>query len=167
MTMRFTVRSVVPDDRDWVLEIVRGWGADFVVTRGREVYPADLPAFLAESPDGERIGLVTYEIIGDQCEMVTLDALRQFAGIGSALTNCVRQVAVAAGCRRLWLITTNDNVDAIRFYQRRGFTISEVHVNALKQSRRLKPSIPLVGQHGIPLRDEIEFEMDLTKDSES
>jgi ribosomal protein S18 acetylase RimI-like enzyme len=160
--MRFIVRCVEPDDRGWILELVRGWGADFVVTRGRKVYAASLPAFLAESSDGDRIGLVTYEILGEQCEIVTLDALRQFSGIGSALTESVRQAAVAAGCRRLWLITTNDNLDAIRFYHRRGFTIAAIYVNAIEHSRSLKPSIPLVGQYGIPLRDEIEFEMELT-----
>jgi hypothetical protein len=71
----------------------------------------------------------------------------------------VEEVARKRGCRRLWLIATNDNLDAIRFYQRRGMTIAAVHANALAHSRKLKPSIPETGQHGIRLRDEIEFEM--------
>ena len=75
------------------------------------------------------------------------------------LLHGVCQEARARGCSRVWFITTNDNVDAIRFYQRRGFTIAAVHVNALAESRRLKPSIALVGNYGIPIRDEIEFEM--------
>ena len=65
--------------------------------------------------------------------------------------------------RRAWLITTNDNLDAIRFYQRRGFTIATVHAGAIEQSRTIKPSIPLVGSYGIPIRDEIEFEMLLSE----
>ncbi len=159
--MPYAIREVADKDKSWVLKLVCGWGADFVVTRGRKVYPAELPAFVAVDESGARVGLVTYEIIGDQYEMVTLDALTQFAGIGTALTERVREEGTAAGCSRLWLITTNDNLDAIRFYHRRGFTIAAVHVNALAESRRMKPSIPEVGNYGIPLRDEIEFEQSL------
>ncbi len=157
--MDFIVKPLIEQDKGWVLEVVRRWGDDFIITRGRKVYPAQLAGFLAESPDGEKIGLATYEVIGDQCEMVTLDAFKKFSGVGTVLTEKVEEAAIAAGCKRLWLITTNDNLDGIRFYQRRGFTIAAVHVNALEHSRKLKPVIPLIGQHGIPLRDEIEFEM--------
>lgn len=159
--MNFEIRPVASDDRSWMLELVRGWGADFIVSRGRKVYAAELPGFIALTPQGRPIGLVTYEIVGDQCEIVTLDALEKFGGIGTALTERVKTAAHEAGCRRLWLIATNDNLDAIRFYQRRGFTIAAVHVNALALSRQMKPSIPLVGSYGIELRDEIEFEISL------
>ena len=65
-----------------------------------------------------------------------------------------------SGARRLWLITTNDNVDALRFYQRRGFRLVRVHAGAVDRSRAaLKPGIPEAGDHGIPLRDELELEM--------
>ncbi|UCC44045.1 MAG: GNAT family N-acetyltransferase [Candidatus Zixiibacteriota bacterium] len=159
MNNEFITRKATSDDRDWIIEVVRGWEADYVITRGRKVYPQDLPAFVAETPDGERIGLVTYEIIGDQCEVVTLDAFRKFSGAGTALMHDVIEVARSQGIRRVWLITTNDNLDAIRFYQRRGFTIAAVHVNAIEHSRKLKPSIPAIGLQSIPLRDEVEFEM--------
>lgn len=157
--MNYEIKPVIEIDKNWVLEIVRGWGADFVVTHGRKVYPAEIEGFYAVDNSGNRIGLVTFEIIGDQCEIVTLDTFRKFSGIGTALTEKVRQVATNRGCKRLWLITTNDNLDAIRFYQRRGFTIAAVHINALAESRKLKPSIPKIGQYGIPVRDEIELEM--------
>ena len=65
------------------------------------------------------------------------------------------------GWKRVWLITTNDNLDAIRFYQRRGFMISAIYKNALEFSRKLKPSIPTIGRYGIYMRDEIEFEKQL------
>ncbi|RKX24111.1 MAG: GNAT family N-acetyltransferase [Candidatus Zixiibacteriota bacterium] len=159
--MDFTIRQTTDIDRDWVLSIIRGWGADFIVSRGRKLYAAELPGFIAESAGGKKAGLATYEIINDQCELVTLDAFEQFRGIGTALTEQVRLAAIDTDCTRLWLITTNDNLDAIRFYQRRGFTIATVHVNALEYSRKLKPSIARIGQHGIPLRDEIVFEMAL------
>ena len=82
-------------------------------------------------------------------------------GIGTALMQEATAVARAQNCQRLWLITTNDNLDAIRFYQKRGMTIAAIHVNSIAHSRTLKPSIPMTGDHGIPVRDEIEFEMEL------
>ena len=157
--MSFSIKSVTDRDRDWVLRIARGWGADFIVSRGRKIYPAEIEGYLAVDESGERIALVTFECLGDQCEVVTLDAFVKFQGIGTALLERVHQDVVQRDCRRLWLITTNDNLDAIRFYQRRGWTIAAVHVNALAESRKMKASIPLVGNFGIPLRDEIEFEL--------
>jgi len=80
-------------------------------------------------------------------------------GAGTALIEAVGQLARQQGCTRLWVITTNDNVDALRFYQRRGFCLVAVHRGAVDRSRaRLKPEIPAVGAYGIPLRDEIELE---------
>jgi ribosomal protein S18 acetylase RimI-like enzyme len=94
-----------------------------------------------------------------ECEIISLDSLVQGTGIGSALTDAVQQRAKAAGCQRLWLITTNDNLNALGFYQKRGFHLAALHRNALDVSRRLKPQIPLIGLDGIPLRDEIELEI--------
>ena len=157
--MDFIIKKVTEKDKDWVLEIVKGWGADFIVSRGRKIYPTEIDAFYAEDDKGKRVGLVTYEIIGDQCEVVTLDAFDKFSGIGTALMEKVKEDMKIRGCKRLWLITLNDNLDAIRFYQRRGMTIAAIHLNALELSRKIKPSIPIVGMHGIPIRDEIEFEI--------
>jgi ribosomal protein S18 acetylase RimI-like enzyme len=157
--MVFTIHAMEERDKPWVLSIVRQWGDDFIVTRGRKVYPAEIEGLYATDTSGEKVGLVTFEITGEECEIVTLDAFKKFSGVGTALTKRVRDVAVGRGCRRLWLITTNDNLDAIRFYQRRGFVIAAVHANAIAESRKLKPTIKDIGMHGIPLRDEIEFEM--------
>ena len=156
--MNFTTRPITESDHDWVLETIRGWGADFIVSRGRKIFAAELPGFVAEDNkendgnQGQKIGLLTYEIIGDQCEVVTLDAFTKFSGIGSSLMNEVIEAARQEDCVRLWLITTNDNLDAIRFYQKRGMTMAAIHVNAIAYSRTLKPSIPQTGSLGIPLR---------------
>ncbi|MFH1688231.1 MAG: GNAT family N-acetyltransferase [bacterium] len=157
--MDISIKPVTDAERTWVLEIARGWGADFVVTRGRMVYPHKIEGYYAEDKSGEKMGLVTFEIVGDQCGVVTLDAFRKWNGIGTALLLKARSEAKKSGCRRLWLITTNDNIEAIKFYQRRDMTIAAVHVNAMEHSRKLKPSIPEIGKHNIPLRDEIEFEV--------
>ena len=154
-------RPVEPGDRDWVCRLVREhWGADIVVAHGVVYRPAELPGVLAVEA-GNRVGLLTCRVDGEACEIVTLNSLRENAGVGTALIESVRQTAVASGCSRLWLITTNDNLRALGFYQRRGFELVAVHRRALDRSRELKPEIPLIGDNGIPLRDEIELEMRL------
>ena len=157
----FTIRATDKDDRNWVAQFLdKQWGSTRIVTRG-EVYLAHLlPGFVVEQ-DGERIGLATYRVEGTDCELLTINSLVNGEGIGTALIDAVKHAAQEAGCKRLWLITTNDNLNALRFYQKRGFALVAVYPKALDQSRKLKPEIPLFGLDGIPLRDEIELEMRL------
>ncbi|MBN1629435.1 MAG: GNAT family N-acetyltransferase [Thermoleophilia bacterium] len=159
----FTVRPLEPGDRAWVLEMVRGWGGtDYMVSRGRVIPATDLPGFCAVRPDGGRVGLAVYEPAGREWQLVVLEAVERFVGIGTALVAPVRAAAMAAGCRRLWLVTTNDNLDALRFYQRRGFEVVAVHRGLREIAERLKPSIPLVGKFKIPILSEVELEMRLS-----
>jgi ribosomal protein S18 acetylase RimI-like enzyme len=154
-------RPLRPEDHAWVEEQIRAaWGAAGVVSRGRLIDPTTLPGVLVESgPD--RIGLATYDVVGDICELATINAFVDGLGVGGALIDAVVDQARRLGCRRLWLITTNDNTRALRFYQRHGFRLVAVHAGAIEQSRRLKPGIPLIGNDGIPIRDELELERDL------
>jgi ribosomal protein S18 acetylase RimI-like enzyme len=145
--------------RRWADDLIeKRWGSVKVVTRGRVHDTSLLPGFVAVS-GGEPVGLATYDIAGDECEMVSLDSLAEGIGIGTALVRAVEGVARSSGCRRLWLITTNDNLAAVGFYQKRGLHIAAIHLDALEESRRLKPEIPLTGIDGIPIRDEIELEL--------
>lgn len=107
------------------------------------------------------MGLVTYRIDGSECEIVTLDSAIEGMGIGSGLISAVKSAAMSAKCHRIWLITTNDNTPALRFYQKIGFVLVAVYPKSIEQSRKLKPEIPMIGLDGIPLRDEIELEMPL------
>ena len=123
--------------------------------------PLEHPALVAEQ-DGRLVGVLTYVVDGSDCEILTLHADVRRRGVGTALIEEVKRVAARAGCTRLWLITTNDNVDALRFYQRRGFRLAALHRGAVDDSRaRLKPEIPEIGEYGIALRDELELEQEL------
>lgn len=154
----FTLRPLQPEDAAWVAQhIAAEWGAEIVVAHGAVYRPAGLPGFVAEAA-GAPVGLLTYHLAGDACEIVTLDSARPGRGIGTALLVAAEEDARRAGCRRLWLITTNDNTHALRFYQKRGFVLAALHRDAVAASRALKPEIPLVGNDGIPIRDEIELE---------
>jgi GNAT superfamily N-acetyltransferase len=112
-------------------------------------------------PRADVVGLATFELSGPECELVTLNAFRAGQGIGSALLDRVTQAAAAHGCRRVWLVTTNDNLAALGFYQRQGMRLVAVHPGAVDEARRVKPTIPVTGDHGIPLHDELELELRL------
>jgi DNA-3-methyladenine glycosylase I len=154
--MSFTVRSLTDDDRPWLTGFMtERWGVPLAAGGGRLHRLDDLPGFAAVSADGAVAGVVTYLIEADTCEVVSIDSVVQGEGVGTALLEAACQAAAAAGCRRVRLITTNDNVDALRFYQRRGFALTELRRGAVEESRRMKPQIPEVGAYGIPIRDEL------------
>ena len=156
-----TIRAIEDGDRGWIRALLRDhWGAETMVVRETVFEPADLPGFVAER-GGEPVGLVTYRVDGTEGEVMSLDSLLPNRGIGTALLTRVEAAARAAGCSRVSLVTTNDNLNALRFYQRRGFRLVALRPGAVERGRRLKPEIPLVGEHGIPLRDEIELELRL------
>src|SRR6266480_5647996 len=162
-----TIQPLNTADREWVSQfMLEHWGSNKVVSRWVVYYPQDLPGFVALH-ESEKVGLVTYNITGASCEIVTIDSIRPSSGVGSALIKAVRYIAINSGCKRLWLITTNDNMNALRFYQKRGLHIVAVYPDAIERSRKLKPSIPLVGNDGIPLRDELELEVSLESASRS
>ena len=161
-TTQLSVHQIHPSDREWLEQLLREhWGGPTVVARGRVHVASQLDGAIA-TIGTRRTGAITWLVEGDSCEVVTLNSLQSGLGVGSALVRASTHAARASQCRRLWLITTNDNLSAIRFYQRRGFELVAVHRRAIERSRQLKPSIPLVGDHGIPIRDEIELEIDLT-----
>jgi ribosomal protein S18 acetylase RimI-like enzyme len=156
------ITDLRPEQRTWAGALIRErWASVKVVTRGRVHDTTALPGFVAFLGDAPA-GLLTYRLEGDECEIVTLDSLREQKGVGTALIDSVKARAEASGCGRLWLITTNDNLAALRFYQKRGFSLAALNRNALDESRRLKPEIPPTGIDGIPIRDEIELEIRLS-----
>jgi ribosomal protein S18 acetylase RimI-like enzyme len=161
-SVEIRVRPSGAADAAWIAAVLRDqWGATAIVSRGR-MHQADRLSGLIAERDSRPAGLLTYRIEAGECEIVTMNALQPRVGIGTALVEAAAATARRAGCRRLWLITTNDNLDALRFYQRRGFTLVAVHAGAIDTARRLKPSISFIGAYGIPIRDEIELDRRLT-----
>ena len=162
MSAPVSLRPIEDADRPWLAADLEEWGMRRLVSRGRLTEDASvLPGFLAER-DGERVGFVLLRQEGDELEVVAIRSSEQWAGIGTPLLGAAEEEARRLGCRRAWLITTNDNLDAIRFYQRRGWDLAALHRHALDESRRLKPQIGDVGEYGIPLRHELELERLLT-----
>jgi ribosomal protein S18 acetylase RimI-like enzyme len=155
------IRPLSEADGDWVERLMlQRWGDEIVVGRGRIWKPAELPGFAAF--DSERcVGLVTYELDGEACEIVTIDALEEGKRVGTALLEAVVEMARRAGCTRVQLLTTNNNLRALAFYQKRGFRLVGLVPGAIDEERHLKPSIPEVDSAGIPIRDELHLELSL------
>ncbi len=134
------------------------WGDTRVIAHGVLSDLTTLPTLVAES-DGEIVGALTYRIEDGAMEIVSISAAARRSGIGTGLLDAA--VAEAGDSERIWLTTTNDNLDALRFYQRRGFRLVKLRPGAVSRSRRLKPTIPSVGEYGIELRDELDLELPL------
>lgn len=152
---------ITPAQRTEVNRILwEQWHCPPSVSRGKAIDTTNLPGFLCME-SSEILGVVTYQLENGACEIVTLNSFSENQGIGTLLIKAVAEAAKAEGCNRLWLITTNDDTNAIHFYQKKGFSLAALLVNAIEESRKLKPSIPLVGMDGIPIRHELEFELQL------
>lgn len=134
------------------------WGDEFIVAHGVVYHPDNLNGFVALD-DREWVGEITYTFSEGDCEIVSLDSIREGQGLGTKLIHAVVEEARNQNRRRVFLITTNDNLNALGFYQKRGFELVRIYRGAVNESRKIKPGIPLIGLNNIPLRDEIELEI--------
>ena len=156
---KITYRKLFKEDKTWINEFIKEhWGSNKIVVHKSVYYPNKLNGFLAEDRK-KKIGLITYKIEKDGCEIVTLNSVKQNKGVGTQLVKLVLSEAKKRKCKNIWLITTNDNIKAIRFYQKLGFRLIKVYSDVVKESRKIKPEIPVVAENGIPIRDELEFRL--------
>jgi GNAT superfamily N-acetyltransferase len=151
-----------PADAAWIRgTFVREWHGDTVgLADGGVMHADDVPALVAWRGD-ERAGLAAYLPVGEVCEVVALVARPTGAGTGTLLLEALADLARDHGCARLEVGTTNDNLDALRFYQRRGFHLTELHPGKMDEVRERKPEVPPIGEFGIPLRDVLVLRREL------
>jgi len=152
------IREIQDQDREGVNKFLREhWGATDISVRGEIIDGTKLNGFIVYK--GKKIiGLVTYIIYdNNECELVTIDSLRENRGTGTQLIGKVKEIAVENKCDKIKLVTSNSNIRAMGFYQKRGFILSNVYINEMEAVRKLKPEIPLVADNGIPIRDGLEF----------
>lgn len=155
--MSVSIRAILDTDYDAVhaLLLDRWTGASFLLD-GEVVDASRLPGFIAKA-EGETAGLVTLIKREREWEILTLDSLSRWQGTGTLLLNAVITDAREAGIKRVLVRTSNDNLDAFRFYQRRGFRLEKIAQGVIDEERELKPEIPLVGDYGIEIHDEVTF----------
>jgi ribosomal protein S18 acetylase RimI-like enzyme len=154
-----SLRPLADDDRPWLRRMLRdGWGGESMVGHGERFFPAEHDGFVAD----DRAGVVTFRIVDGACEITMIESYDPGRGVGSALVEAVVGEARAAGCSRVWLVTTNDNGHARRWYLARGFVVTDVRPGAVDEARwTLKPSIPERDAGGVRISDEIEMSLDL------
>lgn len=157
--MEIKIRKTNNSDLGWIRDLfINNWGGDFVVSKNKIHKPENLEGFIAEENE-EKVGLVTFNIENNEIELVTINSLKPGKGIGTMLINAVIDIAKGKNSKRLWTITTNDNLNALKFYQKNNFRLVKVYPGAVEESRKIKPQIPKIGENGIPIRDEIELEI--------
>lgn len=156
--MPFKITKITTSDLEEVLKIVEEfWGDHTIISQG-QVFDASELSGLKAVEQNRIAGILHYEIQGNNCEILTLASLKEGQGIGSALLNALEDIAKEKNCRKLSLSTTNDNLHALGFYQRLGFYITALLPGQIKVYRKLKPAIPEIGEHDIPIRDEVRLE---------
>jgi N-acetylglutamate synthase-like GNAT family acetyltransferase len=154
----YQLRPIEEEDREKIRQFIRGfWFSEKMVARGQVHYPAEQSGFLIEKGE-EIVGLITYLKRETEMEITMLDSRIRSQGLGTKLVEAVVAEAQKQNCSRLWLVTTNDNIRAIHFYQKRRFDLVKLHHDSMKENRKLKPGIPDTGFAGIPIRHELEFE---------
>lgn len=144
--------------------LIDNWFSTNISIRGEIIDGTKLDGFLVQE-ENTIIGLVTYTFFGDICEIVSLDSKKENIGIGSALLKEIEEIAKNNNCKKMRLITTNDNMRALQFYQKRGYCLTKLYQNAMDEVRKVKTDVPLIGENGIPLRDEIELEKQLESET--
>lgn len=153
--------EISDSDRDEIVAFVeRHWHAPFVMSKGQTYHPHKQPGFIVRR-NGQIAGLLTYHLHPDAMEILTLNSTVEGHGIGTKLVLHSIGKARELGCHRVWLSTTNDNLRAIGFYQRLGFRMVELNLGAVDEARKIKDSIPVVGERGIPIRDEIVMALEI------
>lgn len=162
--MSFIISAITQQDSEDVSQIIRDfWGGEPIIAHDMTFKTADLHGLKAVL-NGKIIGILHYQIRDAVCEIVTLASLKEGLGVGSCLLDAVERIARDARCGRLYLTTTNDNLHALGFYQRRGFKLTALYPGKVNQSRKIKPTIPVTGDARIPIRDELRLEKDLEMD---
>ena len=150
------VRAFEPGDVAWAEALIGSMAGRLQARRGELIDVLDGSGFIAVDGNDSPVGLLTYASRRDGVEIMYLEAQDKHHGVGTALVDALFRLVKD---QTVWLVTTNDNVDALRFYQRRGFRLRTVRPGAVDDARSsVKPTIPLAGDYGIPMRDEIELE---------
>lgn len=156
------VRPITPEDRDWVAETIgTAFGSVRLISNDHLIDDASLLDGFAAEIDGRPIGCALINEVDGDTELVALVTTYRGAGVGTALLEAVVARGKRDGWKRLWLVTSNDNTDAIRMYQRAGWAWTDFRRDAITRARAIKPEIPETGSHGIPIRHEIHFEAPL------
>ncbi len=162
--MNIRIEPIQAEDQTFISNVVRHvWGDEMIIVHGEIFHTTALDGIKAII-EGQIIGFLHYQYLIEEFEIITFASLKEDIGVGSALIEAAEQTAHDKGCKILSVITTNDNLHALGFYQKRGFHLAALYPGIVNNSREIKPSIPNIGENKIPIRDEIRLEKTLSRD---
>jgi N-acetylglutamate synthase-like GNAT family acetyltransferase len=148
-------------DREEVARFIElYWQGRMVMSSGKAYYPHQEQGFL-ERRGGEIVGLLTYHVEDHCMEILTLNSTVEGQGIGSLLMLSAIDRARQLNCKKIWITTTNDRLRVVDFHQRLGFRLTSVRLGVVDEARKVKPQIPLAGERGVPIRDELVMELEI------
>jgi N-acetylglutamate synthase-like GNAT family acetyltransferase len=157
---QYTIKTAAKTDFGWIKELyARTWSGDICVSRGKVQKVDDFTGGFVAEVGGQKTAFVTYTVSGPELEITGIVSLKEKDGIGSALVKTVIDLAKKQKLKKVCLVTTNDNLNGIGFWQKRGFKLVKVYPGSMEFVRKIKPAVPLIGENGIPLNDELELEM--------
>jgi len=152
------IEKISKKDKKEVLAILQSFWGDSKIVVHNEIFDALSLDGIKAVDNNQILGICHYRISDKACEILTLASLNPGQGIGSALLKEVERFAFNSGCHLISLTTTNDNLNALSFYQKHGYQLTALYPKRVAISRQLKPEIPEIGYHGIPIRDELRLE---------
>ena len=157
---KYTIKPTAKADFEWIKELyARTWSGDICVSRGKVQKVDDFTGGFVAETGRQNTGFITYTVTGPEVEITGLVSLTEKSGVGSALVKAVIDLTKKQKLKKVCLVTTNDNLNGIGFWQKRGFKLVKVYPGSMEFVRQIKPALPLIGENGIPLRDELELEM--------
>ena len=157
---QYAINTASKTDFEWIKELyTRTWSKDICVSRGKVQKVDDFTGGFVAETGGQNTGFITYTVTGPEVEITGIVSLKEKSGVGSALVKAVIEMAKKQKLKKVCLVTTNDNLNGIGFWQKRGFKLVKVYPGSMEYVRKIKPAVPLIGENGIPLRDELELEM--------
>jgi len=157
---QYAINTASKTDFEWIKELyTRTWSGDICVSRGKVQKVDDFTGGFVAETGGQNTGFITYTVTGPEVEITGMVSLKENSGIGSALVKAVIEMAKKQKLKKVCLVTTNDNLNGIGFWQKRGFKLVKVYPGSMEFVRKIKPAVPLIGENGKPLRDELELEM--------
>jgi N-acetylglutamate synthase-like GNAT family acetyltransferase len=157
---KYTIKTASKTDFEWIKELyARTWSGDICVSRGKVQKVDDFTGGFVAETGGQKTGFITYIVTGPEVEITGIVSLKEKSGIGTVMVKAVIDLAKKQKLQKVCLVTTNDNLNGIGFWQKRGFKLVKVYPGSMEFVRKIKPAVPIIGENGIPLRDELELEM--------
>lgn len=152
---------VVTDKTELCRIMLASWGSHSMMIDLHVYDVAEIDALGLFDGSGKTAALASWTVRGDSAYLCALHSLKPGEGVAIQMLDAVIFAARKAGAKKLKAMLTNDNMPGMIFYQRRGFRLSGLYLEAIDHYRSVVPDIIKTGYKDIPIHDAIELEIAL------